>query len=575
MNIKIINNLKVKSKLILIMAIASLAIVAVGFTGVYGLQKVNNALSDMYHKHYVSSVNVLELKSDLNGVRAALVSMMAQTEKDGKEKQHETVRALSRKIDDGIEGALKSEYARNNVKEKLTQIKETWAAFSATRDRELIPFVYAGKLQEAKALALGVQAERFNKLIGLADDLVKAELLEAKGLLDNGARIYTNSFGVIIAIAVISIVITVMVSVIVATAISSALRDGMSLLAFVAKGDIRRRAEVRSSDEIGSIIGSANDMASTLSTTIKNVRDAVVQVATATAQVAKGNEDLSQRVTEQSASVEETSSTMEEMAASIRQNADSAKEANKLAAEARRTADEGGVVVDSLVRNMEEIVTSGKKVLDITGMIDEIAFQTNILALNAAVEAARAGEQGRGFAVVAAEVRNLAQRSGAAAKEIATLLKENTERTEGGYKLAGDTKNVLNGIVNNVKKTADLIAEISASSQEQASGVEQINKAVTQMDQVTQQNAALVEEISTSTQGMANQAKELLKHVEYFKVDEGGEARPVEMVAHEHRAAQPVAFKGNGSKHPKEMAKAIGASLHHEGADGKDGFVEV
>lgn len=584
MNMQFINNMKMKSKLVLIMAIAGVAIVAIGLTGLLSLKKVNTLLSEMYSEHYVGSVEILELKSDLNGVRASLISMMSQTDKAGQEKQHEIVKGLSDKIDAGIAQALKNEAIKDDTKDKIKEIGETWSAFSLTRDNEVIPAIYAGRLNEAKALALGVQAERFKKFTTLADEIVKTEVGEAKGAMANGRQVYAWAIGIVIAISVLSFALTAVLSLLIASAVSATLGEGIGLLAAIAKGDLTRKAAVRSTDEIGDIVNSANETAQNLSSTISQVRDSALQVSSASSQIAKGNEDLSQRVTEQSASVEETASTMEEMAATIRQNADSSKEADKLAAEARRAAEDGGMVVDLMVKNMEEIVGSGKKIVDITGMIDEIAFQTNLLALNAAVEAARAGEQGRGFAVVAAEVRNLAQRSASAAKEIAALLKENMERTESGARLARDTKESLNIIIKDVKKTADLIAEITAASQEQTSGVDQINKAVSQMDQVTQQNAALVEEISTSTHEMATQAQTLLNLVEYFKVNQYEAPAPVKVSSSpasftQQKPTRPgqqrQPFKGNGSRHPKEMAAAFAETKYPVLDNSRDGMVEV
>jgi methyl-accepting chemotaxis protein len=236
-------------------------------------------------------------------------------------------------------------------------------------------------------------------------------------------------------------------------------------------------------------------------------------------EIAKGNEHLSSRTSEQAASLEETSSAMEEMTATMKQNADNARQANQLAVAARDVASKGGAVTTKAVEAMGEINKSSTKIADIITVIDEIAFQTNLLALNAAVEAARAGEHGRGFAVVAAEVRNLAQRSATAAKEIKGLIKDSLQRVTDGSELVNHSGKTLMEIVTSVKRVTDIIAEITAASQEQASGIDQVNASIMQLDQTTQQNAALVEETTAASQSMREQSKALMKQVMSFKIN--------------------------------------------------------
>ena len=255
-----------------------------------------------------------------------------------------------------------------------------------------------------------------------------------------------------------------------------------------------------------------------LSLLVSQTRGAAESIHTASSEVSIGTDDLSQRTEEQASSLEETASSMEEMTSTVKQNADNAKQANQLAAQAREVAEKGGLVVGSAVASMEEINKASKRIADIISVIDEIAFQTNLLALNAAVEAARVGEQGRGFAVVAAEVRNLAGRSATAAKEIKALVQDSVQKVQEGSALVNQSGQQLDEIVSSVKKVADIISEISAASQEQAVGIEQVNKAITQMDQITQQNAALVEETAAASMAMTEQSKELQSLVGQFKV---------------------------------------------------------
>jgi methyl-accepting chemotaxis protein len=252
---------------------------------------------------------------------------------------------------------------------------------------------------------------------------------------------------------------------------------------------------------------------------VANTKVASDSIVQASSEITTGTDDLARRTEEQASSLEETSASMEQMTSTVKQNADNAREANQLAAQAREVAEKGGAVVGKAVRSMEEINTASKRIADIISVIDEIAFQTNLLALNAAVEAARVGEQGRGFAVVAAEVRNLAGRSATAAKEIKALVQDSVQKVQEGNGQVNQSGQTLEEIVLAVKKVADIISEISAASQEQSSGIEQVNKAVMQMDQITQQNAALVEETAAASQSMTDQAAGLQGLVNRFKLD--------------------------------------------------------
>ena len=300
--------------------------------------------------------------------------------------------------------------------------------------------------------------------------------------------------------------------------LEACMAEAQKALGALAEGDLTHVMEGLYQGELEKIKTSVNTALANLTQTISSVREAVEAVTAGSEQITKGSEDLSQRTSEQASALEETSASMEEMTSTVKQNADNAKQANQLAIAARDTADKGGAVTKKAVEAMGEINKSSKKIADIITVIDEIAFQTNLLALNAAVEAARAGEHGRGFAVVAAEVRNLAQRSATAAKEIKGLINESIQRVTDGSDLVNQSGKTLEEIVSSVKRVTDIIAEITAASQEQASGIDQVNKAILSMDETTQQNAALVEETTSAAQSMKDQAKELLQQVEVFNV---------------------------------------------------------
>jgi len=305
----------------------------------------------------------------------------------------------------------------------------------------------------------------------------------------------------------------------VARRIKEALDQAIAASRRIASGDLSAQIQVRSSDETGELLSSLREMNEGLARIVGEVRSGSESIATATEQIAAGNSDLSQRTEEQASALEETASSMEELTSTVKQNADNAQAANQLAINASGVAVKGGEVISRVVRTMESITDSSRKISDIIGVIDGIAFQTNILALNAAVEAARAGEQGRGFAVVAAEVRSLAQRSAAAAKEIKSLIEDSVGKVQDGSRLVEEAGRTTQEIVTSIKRVTDIMAEISAASVEQSSGIEQVNTAITQMDDVTQQNAALVEQAAAAAESLEEQAQQLVSVVARFTLE--------------------------------------------------------
>ena len=292
----------------------------------------------------------------------------------------------------------------------------------------------------------------------------------------------------------------------------------MSLAQAVAAGDLGSRIEVHGKDETGQLLLALQHMNESLQRIVGQVRQGTDSIATASGQIASGNQDLSARTEEQASSLEQTAASMEELTSTVKQNGSNAQQANQLAAAASKVAVRGGTAVAQVVQTMSAINDASRKIVDIIGVIDSIAFQTNILALNAAVEAARAGDQGRGFAVVASEVRTLAQRSAAAAKEIKQLIDDSVGKVEEGSAQVDSAGKTMEEIVASVRRVTDIMGEISAASHEQTAGIEQVNQAVTQMDQMTQQNAALVEESAAATGALQAQAKALAEVVSVFKL---------------------------------------------------------
>jgi methyl-accepting chemotaxis protein len=338
-----------------------------------------------------------------------------------------------------------------------------------------------------------------------------------------------NVFGVIALAKVIGLV-TIAVALIVSLgaaawnirSITSRLQRASRIADSIAGGELGHRIDAGMHDEIGSLFASLRQMDATLVQTVEGVRTDAASVAFAARELVKGSDDLNERTQQQAAALEETAASMEQMTATVKQNADNAREANQLVAEACNSAERGSSVMASAVSAMREINESSSRIANIIGVIDEIAFQTNLLALNAAVEAARAGEQGRGFAVVASEVRNLAQRSAQAAREIKGLITDSTEKVKAGTGHVDASGITLKEIVTNVRKVAEFVSAIAAASHEQATGIDQVNLAVTQMDSTTQQNAALVEESTSASKAMEAQAESLLRQMSFFSVQSAG-----------------------------------------------------
>ena len=353
---------------------------------------------------------------------------------------------------------------------------------------------------------------------------------------------------------------------------SVGLNEVVRVLGALAKGDLTEKITNEYAGTFGQLKDDSNLTVQNLTEIVAQIRGAAEAIQTASKEIAQGNADLSQRTEEQASSLQETASSMEQLTQTVKQNADNAKQANQFAVTASDIAAKGGQVVHQVVDTMEAITGSSKKIADIIGVIDGIAFQTNILALNAAVEAARAGEQGRGFAVVASEVRNLAQRSAAAAKEIKTLIGDSVEKVESGSRLVQEAGETMGEIVGSVKRVSDIIAEITAASQEQSSGIEQVNQAIMQMDKVTQQNAALVEQAAAAAESMKDQAGSLTQSVSVFRVEAGTQprlaapapaAKQVPAIAAKPASAtagKPAAARPEPAAGEKAAAKRAGAA---------------
>ncbi|PHV06472.1 methyl-accepting chemotaxis protein [Janthinobacterium sp. BJB412] len=411
--------------------------------------------------------------------------------------------------------------------------KTLLARIAAARAVYTSSFLRVADLVEAddkeKAAAL-MNSETFPALDALLE-LTQAMVAQQKADIEGGGRQATGDIDfsrrMMIAMGVAALLVSAALAYWITASITGPLNEAVAIAQSVAAGDLTTRIEVRSQDETGLLLGALREMNASLARTVGEVRQSTATIATASGQIASGNLDLSGRTESQASSLEQTASSMEQLTGTVKQNADNARQANQLVISASSVALRGGAVVAQVVQTMGSIKDSSRKIADIIGVIDGIAFQTNILALNAAVEAARAGEQGRGFAVVAAEVRGLAQRSATAAKEIKGLIDDSVAKVDGGGVLVDEAGQTMGLIVTSVKQVADIMAEITSASQEQSMGIEQVNEAIAQMDEMTQQNAALVEQAAAAAQSMLDEAATLSRSVSVFKLADGqGHAAP-------------------------------------------------
>ncbi|WP_136414079.1 methyl-accepting chemotaxis protein [Herbaspirillum sp. ST 5-3] len=542
-------NLKVGTRLGIGFAILILLLVgatALGVSRLSALDDSTNLIARNYYPRVAIANKVLE---DVNTQASILRNLLLL------ENPEQIKAALA------TSEALRKDIAGNVAQlEKLLATKkgrEILQALLAERNRYL-----AAQNEYLKLFAEGKKAEATTQLFGVLSPAQDAYFSQVKGLVVLGGKLmekgsadadtqYHEGATIMLSLAGMAILLASWFSWWVTRSITRPLNKAVEVAQTVASGDLSSEIEVRSNDETGRLMQALKNMNTSLAKVVGEVRNGTHTIATASGQIAAGNQDLSSRTEEQASSLEETASSMEELTSTVKQNADNARQANQLAISASEVARKGGSVVSQVVDTMGSINASSRKIVDIIGVIDGIAFQTNILALNAAVEAARAGEQGRGFAVVAAEVRNLAQRSAAAAKEIKALIGDSVENVDAGAKLVDQAGATMREIVDSIQRVTDIMGEIMAASAEQTAGIDQINQAITQMDQVTQQNAALVEEAAAASVAMQDQADKLAQVVSVFKVNGMQDAAAAPSLAGRPSLA-PIghdARKASGTKH--------------------------
>ena len=514
-----LKNISIKTRLIAIIGFLLACSVLIGAGGLMALDSVNASLKTVYEDRLMAMGQLDQTVRLVNRHQLSLAkALTADPARNGA-----AMDTLEKDIAEGdkIWAEYSATFMTDDEKRLASEFASKRATFISDAVRPTLQAVRAADLVRATSLVHGIMEKQYaevrvpmNALITLQMEVGKAEY--------QSSQVHFDQFRTLSIVAIaLAVLLGGATGAWLIGSISTPLAAAIAAARAIAAGNLARPIEVDSTNELGRMLSALKDMNAALTVTVGDVRVSSDTIAVASNEIAAGNLDLSVRTEQQAASLEETASSMEELTATVRQNADNARSASALVVSASQHAQDGGHAVGKVIATMDLIKDSSRKMGDIIGVIDGIAFQTNILALNAAVEAARAGEQGRGFAVVATEVRNLAQRSANAAREIKVLINDSIERVDVGGRLVHDAGATIEQVMVSVRQVSDIMNEIASASEEQSAGIDQINQAVVQMDEVTQQNAALVEQSAAAAESLREQAATLASTVSVFVLTDG------------------------------------------------------
>ena len=526
----ILKNMKISSQLILGFSAVFILMAILTAVGVSRVQEIAGMLETINDVNSIKQRYAINFRGSVHDRSIAVRDVVLASNNAAAQPEIDRIKTLAdnyaksaKPLDDIFSS---SENITAEEKSALTQIKNIEAK-TQPFITQVVELRLTNKMPEAMQILSQQAAPAFVEWLAAVNVLIDLEEKMNQSLATQARSVTSNFLILMVLLCAISIAIGTIAAWFIGRGLLNKLggepAEAQEIANNIAEGNLSNKVLVKQGDST-SLIASMQKMQTSLRNLISQIQVSADSISSGAQQISAGNTDLSSRTEQQASSLEETASSMEEMSSTVKQNAENAKQANLMAREASGVAVKGGAVVSEVVNTMAEINTSSKKIVDIISVIDGIAFQTNILALNAAVEAARAGEQGRGFAVVAAEVRSLAQRSAAAAKEIKQLIGDSVEKVAGGTQLVNEAGKTMQEIVASVKMVTDIVNEIAAASQEQSAGIDQVNNAITQMDEVTQQNAALVEEAAAAASSLEAKAQELTDATNMFNLGDSHKA---------------------------------------------------